>query len=261
MPRLAFVREIEEAAMSSWPALSTVFDGRWIVRLSEGHTGRANSVNVLDSGDGGDAVGRLARSADLFRRRALRPTLRATPLTPPSVVAAAEGAGWLPEGESLVMTMPLHPEPGHRTAAQLPAGSVTPEWLAAVGACMAFSEAKQQAIGSKLAVLGLEAGFFLHRDEDGAPVATGLGVVSRAHYLVGIMDLGVRPDARRQGHGSAVLAEILAWGAQHFPGGCHAWLQVSADNEPAIALYRRRGFAEGYRYRYFREPMSQQDSP
>jgi ribosomal protein S18 acetylase RimI-like enzyme len=39
-------------------------------------------------------------------------------------------------------------------------------------------------------------------------------------------------------------------------GAAFAWLQVEADNEPAIALYRSIGFAEAYRYHY-RSPQQQ----
>jgi ribosomal protein S18 acetylase RimI-like enzyme len=35
-----------------------------------------------------------------------------------------------------------------------------------------------------------------------------------------------------------------------------AWLQVSADNAPALALYVRFGFHEAYRYRYWQPPRA-----
>jgi ribosomal protein S18 acetylase RimI-like enzyme len=36
-------------------------------------------------------------------------------------------------------------------------------------------------------------------------------------------------------------------------GARTAWLQVVSDNAEALALYRKMGFAEAYRYAYWRK--------
>jgi ribosomal protein S18 acetylase RimI-like enzyme len=43
----------------------------------------------------------------------------------------------------------------------------------------------------------------------------------------------------------ALLAEAKGLGADR------AWLQVEADNAPAVALYADEGFEPGYRYSYW----------
>jgi len=65
---------------------------------------------------------------------------------------------------------------------------------------------------------------------------------------VGLGGLWVDPDHRRQGLGLAVVGALIDWGAAQ--GATTAYLQVLADNEPAIALYDRLGFREHHRYRY-----------
>ena len=57
-----------------------------------------------------------------------------------------------------------------------------------------------------------------------------------------LQDLSVRPDHRRRGIGSALLAAVEQEARRR---GCdRIRLQVSADNEPAQALFRARGYAD-----------------
>ena len=44
------------------------------------------------------------------------------------------------------------------------------------------------------------------------------------------------------------MAELLDWGAEQ--GATTAYLQVEADNDPALALYERLGFVTHHTYRY-----------
>ena len=57
------------------------------------------------------------------------------------------------------------------------------------------------------------------------------------------------PDHRRKGLARRVLRALLAEAAGL--DARRAWLQVEADNTPAIALYADEGFEPAYRYRYW----------
>jgi len=70
-----------------------------------------------------------------------------------------------------------------------------------------------------------------------------------------LLTLAVDPDRRRHGTGRALLigfeAEAMARGADR------AFLEVAANNAPAIGLYRASGYTEsGRRHAYYREPDS-----
>ncbi len=65
---------------------------------------------------------------------------------------------------------------------------------------------------------------------------------------VGFRSIEVAPEHRRRGLGLAVMAALVGWGAEQ--GATTAYLQVVADNEPALALYERLGFRTHHRYRY-----------
>jgi GNAT superfamily N-acetyltransferase len=80
------------------------------------------------------------------------------------------------------------------------------------------------------------------RDED--PVATGRGVADSG--WTGVFDLATRPEARRQGAGTAVLAALAGWSEQQ--GAPRLYLQV--DSPAALGLYARAGFRELCTYHY-----------
>ncbi|MCV2870145.1 ribosomal protein S18-alanine N-acetyltransferase [Defluviimonas sp. WL0002] len=65
-----------------------------------------------------------------------------------------------------------------------------------------------------------------------------------------LLTIAVRTDARRNGAGGRLVAAFLAEAARR--GAATAFLEVAADNEAAIALYRSTGFGEsGIRKGYY----------
>ena len=88
--------------------------------------------------------------------------------------------------------------------------------------------------------------FLLTRD---AGFLLGRAIAGEAEILT----LAVSPAARRQGTGRGLVASFLDEARSR--GAESAFLEVAADNAPAIALYRAAGFAEAGRRRgYFHVP-------
>jgi putative acetyltransferase len=88
---------------------------------------------------------------------------------------------------------------------------------------------------------------------DGAAVGFGALYVNGEHFdHCGVLTIGVRREVRGQGIGTALLRALLAT-AQRFAGLAKIALTVLVENEPAIRLYRRHGFAiEGLHRRFAR---------
>jgi ribosomal-protein-alanine N-acetyltransferase len=85
----------------------------------------------------------------------------------------------------------------------------------------------------------------------GDPAPAGFALLERVEDEAEILTLGVRPDCRKQG----IAAGLLAQGCGELArlGARCVHLEVAADNEAALALYRRTGFAEtGRRPAYYR---------
>jgi ribosomal-protein-alanine N-acetyltransferase len=67
-----------------------------------------------------------------------------------------------------------------------------------------------------------------------------------------VLTLAVRPDARRHGVGRALLGHLLDEAGLRRLG--EVLLEVRADNEPALALYRSAGFTRvGQRAGYYQD--------
>jgi [ribosomal protein S18]-alanine N-acetyltransferase len=86
---------------------------------------------------------------------------------------------------------------------------------------------------------------FVGEDPAGLGLAQGLGEDSE------ILSLGVAPDHRRHGIGSALLGAIAADAGRR--GARRLFLEVAADNTAARALYGAFGFLQvGRRRNYYR---------
>jgi ribosomal protein S18 acetylase RimI-like enzyme len=87
-----------------------------------------------------------------------------------------------------------------------------------------------------------------HDDEE--PLATAICV--HDGDLAGLFEIATDAAWRGKGHGRRIVLSALKWA--RLRGAREAWLQVEADNEPALGLYRSIGFSEIYRYHYRRPP-------
>ena len=82
---------------------------------------------------------------------------------------------------------------------------------------------------------------------EGAPAA--IGTVAAEGDWAGVFAMRTAPAFRRRGLGARVFAALAAFARQ--AGASRGYLQVEADNAPAIRLYHGAGFEEAYRYRYW----------
>lgn len=122
---------------------------------------------------------------------------------------------------------------------------MTPDRLAELHAA-AFVSPRPWTAAEFAAVLGLTGAFLIVRGE---AFAVGRAAAGEAELLT----LAVPAAERRQGRGRALLAAFE--GAARGRGANRAFLEVAADNAPALALYRSAGWDEaGRRRRYYPRP-------
>lgn len=96
--------------------------------------------------------------------------------------------------------------------------------------------------------LSKPAGICLALEEDGA--LAGYLVCSRFEDVWHLMNVSVDPGARRRGHASALISELLG----ELGDGARLTLEVRPSNAGAISLYERYGFLSvGRRKSYYHD--------
>ena len=71
LEKFKIIRDIEQGMFDNRPCFKTVLDGAWVWRFADGFTGRANSLQCLDSEDdrdlkrGWNVIGNVLKSMEL----------------------------------------------------------------------------------------------------------------------------------------------------------------------------------------------------
>lgn len=242
---IALIRALEERAFNAWPPHQTVFHRGWVFRLSGGYTKRANSVNALVPGAPFDGVREAA--AALYARHGLPAVFRISPLAPADADQELADAGYQHFDPSLVLHRPLAlGTVGKPDGSTLISTTPTHAWLEGFATANSVPTHHRALHNSMLDHIAYPAAFALQHDAKGQPVGFGLAVLERG--AVGLYDLAVAPEHRGSGRGRALVQALLHWGAE--AGATSAYLQVRAQNAPAIGLYASMGFKTAYGYHY-----------
>jgi len=241
------IRLLEELALNAWPALRTVCLDGWLLRFSSGYTRRSNSIQPLWEASLPLSVEqRIEHCERLYALQQLPARFKICPASRPEKLdAVLESRGYRAEAESIVQTAAIHGLEPHEEEGMTGLSRPSDGWLQARARLNGIAESDQAAVQKMFEQIVPEARFMELR-QDGEPAALGLGVVERGH--LGLFDIVTATHFRNRGLGRRLVRALLAWGASR--GAERAYLQVLADNAPALNLYRTLGFSDVYRYHY-----------
>ncbi len=249
---LATVRRYEAAGFRAWPAAAVHYDGTWVVRLTAGHPAkRLNSITPLDPGDIDGMADRIGRASRRFEAYGRPLTFRLSPLAGSTIAAHLDAEGWSRFDDSLVMRMPLADAPVENAIDQIPLRDIS-RFVSASLKVHGSDASLRPGLSEIIGAIQPEAGLFvLERGDE--PLATLICV--HDGDLAGLFEIATDEPVRGQGHGRQLILSALKWA--RLRGAREAWLQVGADNGPALGLYRSLGFSDVYHYHYRRPPGAQ----
>ena len=237
---------IEEAGLNALQTQQQLFYDGWVLRLSPGKAKRGRSVNA-HFGSSLPLAHKIAYCERLYAAHRLPTLFRMTPFAKPAELdAALERRGYRRFDDTLVQTLDLagwHSAPS-RVDVDIASMPVT-DFVAAVAKLRGSTPAQQAAHLERLALSPLTVQPLVAR-VDGEAVACGQ--IAYDDDIAAIYDMVTAPDWQGRGLASALVDALLAHARSR--GTRLAFLQVNDDNAPALAVYRKFGFATAYRYHY-----------
>lgn len=248
-------RRVEEACLNGWPALRQVWFDGWLLRFSEGHTRRSNSLTPLAPGRR-DLRDKLAYCEALYAWAGLPLIFRVPTMAETGLDAALDALGYAAEDETCVIYRDLGGSLPEREDAGLVEGMPSEAWLDAHARFTGNAASGHSVQRKILEALAVPAVFAAARTADGRIASVAFGAV---HDRIVCLNLvATDPGLRRQGLSRRTVSAVLAWAQE--AGAAAACLPVVASNAPAVALYRQLGFDTelyGYHYRRRGEPRPQ----
>ena len=238
-------RELEELALTTWPALQQwLYDG-WVVRFAGGHTRRANSVTPLYSSRQEPAA-KIVQCERWYAAVNLPTVFRLNEHTAPAALdRLLDARGYQRLDPSLTLHRRLDTwampdgQPGRLRSEQLA------DWLPLY--CQLSGKALDQQQTHTALLQAMPAPrIFAALWNDGQAVACAVGVLSA--QALSVVDVVTAPQHRQRGYGTSLLNQLFGWAQR--AGASDSALQVQGDNVAARSLYARLGFHVVYSYWY-----------
>ncbi len=242
---LALARRLEERALNASGALqSLVYDG-WLIGYRAGPTKRLRCVNAFYASTL-PLEEKVAFCTAFYAAAGLPAVFRVLPFSKPARLDRwLDRNGWLRFEPTLVLrsSLPTAPPPAATDASVAIVDAAA--WQPLVAQLLDIDSEALPALVERAASFPLpHAGALIRRE--GEVVACGLLKLEADH--AGLFALFTAPAWRGRGLGRAVVAALL--GEARRRCATTAYLQVTASNAPALALYRHFGFSPAYEYWY-----------
>ena len=230
---------IEEASLNVMQSVAQLFYDGWLLGLMPGPSKRTRSVNAA-FGSTLALAHKIARCEALYAQHGLPALFRITPFVQPRELDdVLDARGYQSFEPTLVQAIAL------REHAAMPCDDtgvrvVDADMFARASAMLRGGATPPQRTAPPL------ASCLTVIEEDGQVVAAGRAVLD--DEVAGLFDLITAAPVRRRGHASRLTAALVGWARRQHARV--AYLQVTAGNAPALAVYAKFGFRTCYAYHY-----------
>ncbi|MFF2093373.1 GNAT family N-acetyltransferase [Paenibacillus sp. NPDC058174] len=238
-------KTIEELCLNNWQPLSTLLYDGWVLRFAHGYTKRANSINPIHYSTF-ELEEKIEQCEQMYAAHSLPAIYRISPFVHPvHLDQALEEKGYKTFDHSIVKAVRLDGVKAPDQHQVRIDETLTAEWLDHFFRLSQTSQSYKSVMERMLSNINTTKGF-ISLYHEGQVVACGLGVIERDY--IGLFDIITDAQFRNRGFGEQMILHLLKWGKEK--GAVYSHLQVIANNEPALRLYSKIGYAEMYRYWY-----------
>jgi len=243
------VLQFQELTNNAWKARDSVLYKGWIIRLSEGVTKRANSVLPL-AYSGTDLEQDITAVEKLYKNNNL-PLIFQIPdyYEPSNLKKTLLDKGFRTIDETVVMAKAieqLNYEDSMNSYDYLIEENVNENWFQSLYNLTKMDSTELEGF-RKIISRTSNQKITCSVIRDDLIIGIVLGLIDNEY--IGIYDLFVHSNYRRKGVGEFIMQKMLSYAQINKLKTMY--LQVEANNTPAISLYNKLNFREKYRYRYF----------
>jgi ribosomal protein S18 acetylase RimI-like enzyme len=231
--------------MNAWPAKKTVLLDGWIIRMANGYTKRANSINPIYAFTG-NLDAKIRYCEDLYKKYNLPVVYKIVDCEEQRLIdQRLEELKYEKVDVTSVqicndlITMDNAPE------ALTFDTQFTESWKNCFYQCNNIKTNDIETIETMLKNITGNI-ITVYKEQDRAFAGCGYGVIE--HGYVGLFDIVVKEAYRGRGYGKEIVQSILSRAKEAGTG--KAYLQVVNNNAIAKALYKKLGFSEIYTYWY-----------
>ncbi|XOI98242.1 GNAT family N-acetyltransferase [Paenibacillus polymyxa] len=238
-------KTIEELSLNHWQPLSTLLYDGWILRFAKGYTKRANSIQPIHYSTL-DVHEKIEECERIYASNQLSTIFKITPfIQPDHLDQLLQDKGYAVVDLTRIQTRSLEhiKEPEHQ-AVQIDE-QLTTTWLNHFCRLNQVNDLQRETAELMLNNIRTQAGF-ISLLIDGQVVACGFGVIERGY--IGLYDIITDANFRNQGLAEQMILHLLHWAKKQ--GATASYLQVVANNAPALKLYAKLGYSEIYSYWY-----------
>jgi ribosomal protein S18 acetylase RimI-like enzyme len=244
------ILQLEQAFLSSWPAIKSETNGAFIWHYAYGFTKRANSAQVngfypMDIDDKQEVFASLMRYIDWAKALAHAPIFRVTPFASDIVKSTLSDLGWSEFAHSLVMLKALKKE-------KLPIGNYKifdareADFYLSLARLNKYEAKDIKALKEILSLIKNPAAGILLYDDRGKII--GAVLLSIKDRIVLISNLIIDKNFQGKGYAKLLMQVANEWAISK--GAKWGALQVVVNNMAAKNLYHSLGYKDKYSYHY-----------
>jgi ribosomal protein S18 acetylase RimI-like enzyme len=239
------ILKLEEIALNAWPAIEEFDIDGWVIRFANGVTKRSNSVNpIYESSE--NTEDKIDFCENYYRSKGIPVCFKITEIVQPSGLdQILEAHGYEHKFDVIIQVMDIRKFNRDLDKNVELLEDTDDQWLDQY-INMNGTKPSYKPTYRKIIDKITQPKCLFTLTLNGMVIGCGLGVVE--DKFIGLFDIVIDPQYRNQGFGKLLIENILKWGKSK--GADTAWLQVLADNAPAIRLYEKVGFKEKYSYWY-----------
>jgi ribosomal protein S18 acetylase RimI-like enzyme len=236
---------IEELSMNAWPSLQTVLYDGWIIRMANGYTKRANSVNPIYAYKN-NLEEKIKYCETVYENNGLPVVYKLVECDEHTIIdSELEKLHYEQNDITSVQTC------NNLTVLNNPINGIIVNnsfdniWTNGFVECNKIKYEHIETIKKMLKnIIGNK--IVVYKEINGEITGCGYGVIE--NNIVGIFDIIVRENKRGNGYGEEIVKSILSKAKTE--GANMAYLQVVNTNTVAKKLYEKSGFKEKYKYWY-----------